>query len=186
MSERPLPHANKDSVNRGLYVLMGVAGAGKSVIGSALASALGFEFVEGDAYHPAENVRRMAAGTPLTDADRLGWLMALATRLREAQDAGTGLVMSCSALKRSYRDVLREGAGKVRLIYLRGERELLAERLAGRTGHFMPPALLDSQLAALQDPAPDEAAWVCDIGQDPRDIVAELVARVVTLPPESP
>lgn len=169
-------------MNRGLYVVMGVAGAGKSVIGLALASGLGIEFVEGDAYHPAENVRRMAAGTPLTDSDRLGWLMALATRLGAAQDAGTGLVMSCSALKRSYRDLLRGAAGKVRFIHLRGERELLAERLGGRLGHFMPPSLLDSQLAALQDPSPDEEAWVCDIGQDPRDIVAELVARVVALP----
>jgi gluconokinase len=164
-------------VNRGLYVVMGVSGSGKSLIGAALARALGIDFVEGDNYHPAENVERMSRGIPLTDDDRAGWLRALATRIREARDAGTGLVMTCSALKRAYRDVLRAEAGELRFIYLRGPRALIADRLAGRRGHYMPASLLDSQLATLQEPSPDEGAWVCDIGKSPEDLVATLVAR---------
>jgi gluconokinase len=166
-----------DIVNRGLYVVMGVSGSGKSLIGAALARALGIEFVEGDEYHPAENVERMSSGIPLTDDDRARWLRSLAVRLREAKDAGTGLVMSCSALKRSYRDVLRAEAGELRFVYLRGPRALLDERLASRRGHFMPPSLLDSQLATLEEPSPDEHAWVCNILEPPQDLVAALVAR---------
>ena len=166
-----------DIVNRGLYIVMGVSGSGKSLIGSAFARALGIDFVEGDAYHPAENVERMASGVPLTDDDRLAWLRALALRLNEAKGAGTGLVMSCSALKRSYRDLLRAEAGDVRFVLLRGSRSLLADRLARRRGHFMPPSLLDSQLATLQEPSPDEEAWVCDIRESLHVLVAALVAR---------
>jgi len=164
-------------VSRGLYVVMGVSGSGKTVVGTALARALGVEFVEGDDYHPADNVKRMAAGIPLTDDDRALWLRALAARLREAKDAGTGLVMSCSALKRSYRDVLRAQAPEVTFVFLKGRRDLIAERIAGRHGHFMPPSLLESQFAALEAPSPDEHAWVCDISKAPEDLVAALVAR---------
>jgi gluconokinase len=164
-------------MHRGLYVVMGVAGSGKSTVGAALARALGVEFVEGDDYHPRENVERMAAGIPLTDADRAGWLRALAARLREAEDTAAGLVMTCSALKRSYRDVLRAGAPDVRFVFLRGPRELIAQRLATRRGHFMPASLLDSQFAALEEPSPDEGAWVVDAGDPPQHIVDALVAR---------
>jgi len=156
---------------------MGVSGSGKSLIGAALARALGIDFVEGDEYHPAENVERMARGVALTDDDRAGWLRALATRLRAAKDAGTGLVMTCSALKRSYRDILRAEADELRFIFLKGQRALIAERLAGRRGHFMPTSLLESQFATLEEPSPDEDAWVCDIRQSPHDLVAALVAR---------
>jgi gluconokinase len=156
---------------------MGVAGSGKSTIGAAFARALDVEFVEGDDYHPPENVERMAAGVPLTDEDRAGWLRALARRLREAAGAGAGLVMTCSALKRSYRDVLRAGAPDVRFVFLRGPRALIAERLASRRGHFMPASLLDSQFATLEEPSPDEEAWVCDIRESPAALVAGLVAR---------
>ena len=155
---------------------MGVAGSGKSVIGAALATALDVDFVEGDEYHSAENVQRMSAGIPLTDADRARWLRALALRIREAKDAGTGLVVSCSALKQAYRDILRAEASDLRFVFLKGEPALIAERLAGRRGHFMPPSLLDSQFAALEEPSPDEDAWVCDVRQSPQDIVAALVA----------
>src|SRR5712691_6139169 len=166
------------AVHTGLYVIMGVCGSGKSLIGAQLARELDIEFVEGDDLHPAGNVKRMAAGTPLTDADRRGWLLAIAARLREAKRAGTGLVVSCSALKRSYRDLLRSvGAADVRFVYLAGSRALLAERMANRRGHFMPPSLLESQLAILEEPAPDEHAWVCDIRQAPDAIVADLVRR---------
>jgi len=156
---------------------MGVAGSGKSVIGAALASALGVEFVEGDKYHSADNVQRMSAGVPLTDDDRAQWLRALALRIREARDAGTGLILTCSALKRAYRDILRAEARDLRFVFLKGERALIAERLAGRRGHFMPPSLLDSQFAALEEPSLDENAWVCDVRQSPQDIVAALMAQ---------
>ena len=160
-----------------IYVMMGVTGSGKTNVGSALARALAIDFVEGDEFHPAENVRRMSQGIPLTDGDRVGWLRALAARIREAKAAGIGLVVTCSALKRTYRDVLR-GAGELQLIFLRGPRALIAERLANRRGHFMPPALLDSQFAILEEPSADEEPWVCDIKQSPEDLVAALVSRV--------
>jgi gluconokinase len=156
---------------------MGVSGSGKSVVGAALANALGVDFVEGDQYHPRENVERMSRGIPLTDADRAGWLRALATRIGEARDAGVGLVVTCSALKRSYRDLLRSAAPQLRFIFLHGRRDLIAERLADRRGHFMPASLLDSQLATLEAPGPDEEAWACDINESPTALVAALVAR---------
>ena len=166
------------AVHRGLFVIMGVCGSGKSTIGARLARELGLEFVEGDDLHPADNVKRMAAGVPLTDADRRGWLLAIGTRLRDAKRAGRGLVVSCSALKRSYRDLLRSaGDDTVRFVYLAGGRALLAERMAQRRGHFMPASLLESQLATLEEPAPDERAWVCDIREKPDAIVADLVRR---------
>ncbi len=164
-------------MHQGLYVVMGVAGSGKSLIGAAFARALGVDFVEGDEYHPAENVRRMASGVPLTDEDRAGWLRALAARIGEARATGTGLVVTCSALKRSYRDVLRAEADDLQFVFLRGPRALIAERLASRRGHFMPPSLLDSQFATLEEPSADEQAWVCDVRESPQDLVAALVAR---------
>jgi len=166
------------AVHTGLYVIMGVAGSGKTTIGAKFARALDIAFVEGDDLHPAENVRRMAAGIPLTDDDRRPWLLAIAARLREAERAGAGLVVSSSVLKRSYRDLLRsEAQADVQVVYLKGSPELIAERMAQRRGHFMPPALLESQFATLEEPAPDEHAWVCDIRQPPDAIVAALVQR---------
>jgi len=167
-------------MNKGLYVVMGVSGSGKTVIGSALARSLGVEFVEGDDFHPEENVKRMASGIALTDEDRAPWLRSIAARLRAAKDAGTGLVVSCSALKRSYRDLLRTEAGEVRFIFLKGTRALIAGRLATRSGHFMPSSLLDSQFAALEEPGPDEGVWECDVRESPADLVAELVVRAST------
>jgi len=156
---------------------MGVSGSGKSLIGAGLARALGVDFVEGDEYHSAENVERMSRGIPLTDEDRARWLRSLAARIREAKKAGSGLVISCSALKRSYRDILRTDAPELRFIYLKGERALIAQRLAGRRGHFMPSSLLESQFTTLEEPLPGEDAWVCDITQAAQDIVTALVAR---------
>ena len=165
-------------MHTGLYVVMGVSGSGKSLIGARLARELHVEFVEGDDLHPPDNVRRMAAGIPLTDTDRKSWLTAIAARLREAKRAGTGLVASCSALKRSYRDLLRSSSdARVQFVYLAGTRALLAERMANRRGHFMPSGLLESQLDTLEEPAPDERAWVCDIRETPDTIVASLVKR---------
>jgi gluconokinase len=168
-------------VHTGLYVIMGVCGSGKSLIGAKLARELDIEFVEGDGLHPPANVKRMAAGIPLTDDDRHGWLIAIATQLREAKRAGIGLVVSCSALKRSYRDLLRSvGDADVRFVHLAGSRALIEERMAKRRGHFMPPSLLDSQLSILEEPSPDERAWVCDIRDAPDAIVADLLTRTAS------
>lgn len=162
-----------------IYVVMGVSGSGKSVVGALLARALGLPFVEGDEYHPVENVARMSAGIPLTDDDRQGWLRTLAGRIHEAKTAGTGLVLACSALRRSYRDVLRSQSGvhDLQFVFLRGGRGLIGERLADRRGHYMPVSLLDSQFHTLEEPTPDEEAWVCDIAQSPQEIVAALAVR---------
>ena len=164
-------------MNRGLYVVMGVSGSGKSLIGAALARALDVDFVEGDDYHTAANVARMASGIPLTDDDRAEWLRSLAARIRKARDSGIGLVVSCSALKRSYRDILRGAASELRFVFLQGPRGLLAQRLASRRGHYMPLSLLESQLATLEEPSPDEQAWVCDIRKSSEDIVTALMVR---------
>jgi len=167
------------NAHTGLYVVMGVSGCGKSSIGVPFARVLGVDFVEGDDYHPPENVQRMSSGIPLTDEHRAGWLQALADRIREAKDASKGLVVTCSSLKRAYRDVLRGGArpAPLRFIYLRGSRAVIGERIAARRGHFMPPALLDSQFEALEEPTPDEAAWVCDVSKPSAEIIADLVQR---------
>ena len=168
-------------MHTGLYVVLGVCGAGKSLIGAMLARELGVDFVEGDALHPPDNVKRMAAGIPLTDDDRQGWLTAIAERLRHARRAGVGLVVSCSALKRKYRDLLRSaGDADVRFVFLAGDRSLVAERLANRRGHFMPVSLLDSQLATLEEPSSDEGAWPCDVRETPESIVADLVRRTAS------
>lgn len=161
------------------YVVMGVSGCGKSTVGRHLAQALGLHYLEGDEFHPAENVARMAAGIALTDADRHGWLSSLSQRLAQAQAADEGLVLSCSALKRSYRDVLRQGAPGLQLVYLQGQRELLAARMAARRDHYMPASLLASQLAALQPPGPDESPLSYDVALAPEAIVEALVAAHV-------
>lgn len=157
--------------------MMGVSGSGKSLIGAAFARSLGVDFVEGDEYHTAANVARMSSGIPLTDDDRAEWLGLLAARIRKAKAPGIGLVVSCSALKRSYRDILRAAASELRFVFLQGPRALLAERLASRRGHYMPRSLLESQLATLEEPSPDEHVWVCDIRESPEDIVAALMVR---------
>ena len=165
-------------MHTGIYVIMGVAGSGKTTIGAQLARALGNPFVEGDDLHPRANVERMAHGIPLTDEDRRPWLLAIARRLHEAERSGSGIVVTCSALKRSYRDLLRsQGSADTRFVYLRGSRPTIAERLADRRGHFMPASLLDSQFAALEEPGPDENASVCDISESPDAIVANLVQQ---------
>lgn len=135
-------------------VVMGVSGCGKSSVGEALGALLGIPYFDGDDLHPAENVARMAAGEPLTDADRWPWLDRVAAVLAERAP----VIVGCSALKRAYRDRIRAGAGgPVRFVHLAGSRALIEDRMAARTGHFMPAALLDSQFATLEPPGPDEA-----------------------------
>ena len=163
-------------MHTGIYVIMGVAGSGKTTIGALLAHALDIPFVEGDDLHPRANIERMAHGIPLTDEDRRPWLLAIAQRLREAEQSGRGLVVTCSALKRSYRDLLRsQGAAATHFVYLRGSQPTVAERLARRRGHFMPASLLESQFAALEEPGADERASVYDIRESPEAIVANLM-----------
>ena len=124
----------------------------------------------------------MAAGVPLTDENRQGWLLALATELRNARERDEGIVLTCSALRRRYRDVLRSGDDSVRFIVLQGEATLLRERLIARSGHFMPASLLDSQLATLELPTPDEGAWVFDVRQSPDELVAAILAKLHAAP----
>lgn len=163
-------------MNSDIFVVMGVSGCGKSTVGLQLAEALQLPFLEGDVLHPERNVARMAAGVPLSDEDREGWLQALAERLRQAHAGGTGLVLSCSALKRAYRDTLRSGAPGLRFVFLHGDHGLLAARMAARTGHYMPLSLLDSQLATLEPPGADENVQRFDVAERAQDIVAAVLA----------
>ena len=153
-------------------VMMGVSGSGKSSIGQQLATDMGLRFVEGDDLHPPRNVALMAAGTPLTDEDRSGWLQAVARELTAARDQG--VVVSCSALRRSYRDVLRQAAPDLRLVHLHGDAACLTQRLRSRSGHYMPASLLPSQLQTLELPQDDENALVIDIKATPAQVVARV------------
>ena len=158
-----------------VLVLMGVSGCGKTTIGELLAERLHLPYEEGDALHPPANVAKMAAGHPLDDADRAPWLAKVADWVDARLDAGESGVITCSALKRSYRALIaRRGAG-VEFVYLHGSRELIASRLAGRHGHFMPPTLLDSQFATLEEPGADEPAIRVEIGEPPAAIAADIV-----------
>ncbi len=167
-----------------IHLVMGVSACGKSTVGRALALARAATYLDGDDFHPPENVARMASGQPLSDADRQGWLLALSRRLAQAQAAGEGVVLSCSALKRRYRDLLRQGAPDLRLVYLHGSRELLAERIAARCGHYMPASLLDSQLATLEAPGADEHALAFDVRLLPQQIVDRILSIKGSAMPE--
>jgi gluconokinase len=155
-----------------IVIVMGVSGSGKTVVGSALAEALGGRFAEGDRFHPPANISRMSAGLPLRDEDRWGWLDAIATEIGEAERHGEALVVSCSALKRVYRDRLRLASRHLQFVYLEIGREAAAARVAARKGHFMPASLIDSQFAALEPPAPDEGALTLDAAKDSAKLVA--------------
>jgi gluconokinase len=155
---------------------MGVCGCGKSTVGAALARAFDVAFIEGDAYHPAPNVIKMSAGEPLTDDDRAGWLQALAREIGAARARGEGIVVSCSALKRRYRDLLRQADPDLRFAHLQGPRGMIAARMQTRIGHYMPISLLDSQLRDLEPLQPGEAGLTLDTTQPPDALVAAIIA----------
>jgi gluconokinase len=163
----------------GVIVVMGVAGAGKTTVGVALAARLGVDYAEADSFHPAANIAKMSSGIPLTDEDRWPWLDVIAEWISRHQD--TGGVVSCSALKRWYRDRLRSG-GDVVFVHLRGSRDFIAERMTTRSGHFMPPGLVDSQFADLEPLQPDERG----ITITSVDTVDQTVDTVLTTLPKEP
>lgn len=153
---------------------MGVSGSGKSTVGATIAQRLRLPFADADDFHPPENVAKMASGRPLDDHDRQPWLQTLGGWLAEREHSGA--VLSCSALKRSYRDLLRSQAGAVSFLHLDGTQAVVAARLAARAGHFMPPSLLRSQFATLEPLGADEQGTTIDIAQDIDAIVARYLA----------
>jgi gluconokinase len=174
VSPDPAPRCHGAAVEPLRLVLMGVSACGKSSLGVALSAALGSPYVDGDDLHPSANVEKMRAGVPLTDADRWPWLDQVAATLAQ----GAPVIVGCSALRRVYRDRIRAGAGgAVRFVHLSGSREVLAARIAARTGHYMPPALLDSQLATLEPPGPDEALTL-DISEPLAALTDRCLAHV--------
>ncbi|MBB4010154.1 gluconokinase [Allorhizobium taibaishanense] len=163
-------------------IVMGVSGCGKSSIGAGLAKMLDVTFLEGDSLHPIANVQKMAKGTPLTDEDRWPWLEAIGDRLAVALRQGTSIIVSCSALKKSYRDRLREATGhRTAFVYLEGSKALLSKRMGERTGHFMPVSLLESQLATLETPTGEPAVITVDIDQNIDAIVESAAAGLSQL-----
>jgi gluconokinase len=163
-----------------VLVVMGVSGSGKSTVAAILAGQLGWDLEEGDDLHPQENVDKMSAGTPLTDEDRQPWLETISTWIVEHVMADVPGIITCSALKRRYRDILRER--NVVFVYLSGSKELIGRRLSARLDHYMPPSLLDSQVDALEPPEPDERAVIIDAGRSPAEEAAEVV-KILGLEP---
>ncbi|WP_435738934.1 gluconokinase [Cellulosimicrobium sp. PMB13] len=156
---------------------MGVAGSGKTTVATLLTERLGITYAEADEFHPQANIDKMRAGTPLTDEDRWPWLEAIRDWLSAEADAGRSGVVTCSALKRTYRDLLRTARGQVCFVHLDGSPELLAERMQHRSGHFMPTSLLPSQLATLEPLTDDERGFRLDIATPPEQLVDEILAR---------
>lgn len=161
-----------------ILILFGVSGAGKTEVGKRVAARMGWTFLDADDFHSAENVAKMRDGIPLDDDDRGPWLAGLNAALRARTARGGNVVLACSALKRAYRAALLEGVTEARLVYLRVERSRLPERLRARNGHFMPESLLQSQLDAFEEPAPDEDAWVVESAGGVEETAAEVVDRI--------
>jgi carbohydrate kinase (thermoresistant glucokinase family) len=161
-----------------IAVVMGVSGSGKTTIAALVAHALGCQFQEGDDLHPRANVEKMRRGTPLTDDDRRPWLEKIAQEIDGWRARGEGGVLTCSALKRAYRDLIIGDRKDVSLVYLRGSYDLIHDRMAARHEHFMPVALLDSQFKTLEEPTPDEHPIIVDIGRRPAEVAAAVVAAL--------
>jgi gluconokinase len=163
-------------------IIMGVSGSGKTTIAERLAERLGWTCEDGDKYHPKSNVEKMSAGHPLTDEDRWPWLNAIADEIERVCKARGHVVVACSALKRTYRDVLLRGRDDVRVVFLNGTQKLIADRLAARKGHFMPPGLLDSQFKTLEPPGSDENAIDVSIDAPVDTIVGDIVSALESSP----
>lgn len=161
-----------------VVVVMGVAGTGKTTVGELLAEALGVPYAEADAFHPPANIAKMSAGTPLDDTDREPWLDAIGAWAHSR--SGLGGVVSCSALKRSYRDRLRAVAPGLFFLHLVGDRALIARRMESRQGHFMPPALLDSQFASLEPLQPDESGTAVPVTAEPAALVEQALGALAS------
>lgn len=161
-----------------VVVVMGVASSGKTSLGERLAERLGWPFRDADSFHPPENVAKMAGGTPLTDEDRKPWLAAIAAWIDDLRATGEHGIVTCSALKRAYRQVIVGDRPDVALVYLKGSRELIGRRMAARQHHFMPPALLDSQFAALEEPGADERPLVVSVEGSKDAIVQDVIDRL--------
>jgi gluconokinase len=157
---------------------MGVSGSGKSTIADRLAARLGWSYKDGDTFHPPANVAKMTAGHPLTDDDRWPWLQAIADEIDRLSATGQRAVIACSALKRAYRDILVHGRNDIRIVFLNGTQDLIAERLAARKGHFMPPGLLASQFRTLEPPQPDERPITVSIDAPVEAIVDGIVSQL--------
>lgn len=159
-------------------VVMGVSGSGKTTVAEGISRRMGWVLLEGDAFHPPANVEKMRLGHALTDEDRWPWLRAIAAEIDAIRADGGSAVVACSALKRAYRDILIGDRPDVVLVYLRGDRDLIAARMAARKGHFMPLALLDSQFATLEEPGPDEHPIIVSIEPPPEVIIDEVVRQL--------
>ena len=156
------------------YLVMGVSGSGKSTIAELLARSLGWQFFDADDFHPPANIAKMKAGQPLHDEDRAPWLARLSELLAREVEAGRPPVLACSALRRRYRDILLANAPGVMVVYLKGDKNLIASRMSRRSGHFMPPALLDSQFDALEEPAADPGVFIANLELSPEQIVNSI------------
>jgi gluconokinase len=161
-------------------VVMGVSSSGKSTIAKALAERLGWRFADGDDFHPKANVEKQRQGQPLTDDDRWPWLQSIADEINRATASGEKIVIACSALKRTYRDLLLHGRDDIRIVYLDGSRELIAKRMAARKNHFMPPTLLDSQFRTLEVPDLDERPIKVSIDDDVDSIISAIIRQLPT------
>jgi gluconokinase len=161
-----------------VLVIMGVSGSGKTTIGALLSALLGWEFVDADSFHSAANVKKMRSGIPLTDKERWPWLRAIAVWIDQTRRAGRHGIVACSALKRSYRDILIGTRHDVRLVYLKGDVSLIGRRAAKRRGHFMPLALLPNQFETLEEPGADENPIVASIDADPEAIAARILTTL--------
>ena len=178
MSMERRPAKGASSPAPAVVLIMGVWGCGKSTIGALLASRLRWEFEDADWFHPASNIDKMHSGIPLTDEDRWPWLHAVAASIDTTRRSGEHAVVACSALKRSYRDVLIGKRPNVRLVYLKGDEVLIARRMAARHEHFMPRSLLHSQFKALEEPGPNENPIIVSIEPQPREIVARILSTM--------
>ena len=167
-----------DATSPCALVVMGVSGSGKSTIADHLAARLGWRYEDADKFHPPANVAKMSAGQPLTDEDRWPWLQAIADEIDRLSAAGQRAVVACSALKRSYRDILVHGRDDIRIVFLNGTQDLIADRLAARKGHFRPPGLLASQFRTLEPPQPDERPITVSIDAPVEAIVDDIIRQL--------